>query len=183
MKASAAAGPEPVLVVPYDPGWPVAFAALREVYARVLGDLAIAIEHVGSTAVPGLAAKPILDVDVVIASREQLPEVVARCAALGYRHEGDLGIPGREAFSADGAQDVPRDGAGRSWPKHHLYVCASDCPALRRHLSFRNWLRAHPEKAAAYGALKLELSRVHRYDRDRYTEGKTRFIEASLESG
>jgi len=89
----------PVVVVSYDPEWPAIFKALRDVYRRALGDLATAIEHVGSTAVPGLDAKPIIDIDVVIPSRSRLPEVIARLMALGYGHQGDLGVSGREAFS------------------------------------------------------------------------------------
>ena len=131
----------PVVVVPHDPAWVAAFEALRAVYVASLGDLALAIHHVGSTSVPGLAAKPIIDVDVEIRSREILPSVVRALAALGYRHEGDLGVHGREAFAPE-SDDVPRDGSGRRWPEHHLYVCASDSPELRRHLVFRDWLRA-----------------------------------------
>ena len=145
-----------------------------------MGSLATAIEHVGSTAVPGLSAKPILDIDVVIPSRSDLAQVINRLAALGYRHVGDLGVSGREAFSTDGAQDVPRNGTGRQWPDHHLYVCSADSGELRRHLSFRDWLRCHPDRAAEYGALKLHLSQAHREDRARYTEAKTEFVEASL---
>ncbi len=102
----------PVVVVPHDPAWVAAFEALRAVYVASLGDLALAIHHVGSTSVPGLAAKPIIDVDVEIRSREILPSVVRALAALGYRHEGDLGVHGREAFAPE-SDDVPRDGSGR----------------------------------------------------------------------
>jgi GrpB-like predicted nucleotidyltransferase (UPF0157 family) len=86
--------PALVVVVDYDPAWPATFARLRERVVEVLGPLAVAVEHVGSTAVPGLAAKPIVDLDVVIADRGDLPEVVRRLRPLGYRHEGDLGVPG-----------------------------------------------------------------------------------------
>jgi GrpB-like predicted nucleotidyltransferase (UPF0157 family) len=84
-------------IMPYDPAWPLIFAGLKDVYASTLGRLALAIEHVGSTAAPGLAAKPIIDVDVVIPARAVLSEVIRRLATLGYRHQGDLGVPGREA--------------------------------------------------------------------------------------
>jgi GrpB-like predicted nucleotidyltransferase (UPF0157 family) len=172
--------PEPIVVVPYDPRWPVVFEALREVFRRALGELAIGFEHVGSTAVPGLPAKPILDIDVVVSARSQIPQTIARLATLGYRHEGDLGIPGREAFARDGAEDVPRDGTDRRWPDHHLYLCLADSRELRRHLTFRDWLRSHSESAAAYGKLKLHLAEVHGGDRTRYTEGKMEFVEAAL---
>ncbi|HEY1907183.1 MAG TPA: GrpB family protein, partial [Myxococcaceae bacterium] len=96
----------PVVVVPYDPTWPAEFEALRSVLASALGDVARAIHHVGSTAVPGLPAKPILDVDVEIAFREDLAECIRCLGRLGYRAVGDLGIAGREAFDREGP-DVP----------------------------------------------------------------------------
>lgn len=176
----AGSPPKPVVLAPSDPDWPRAFAALAEVYAAALGDLVQAIEHVGSTAVPSLLAKPIIDVDIVLASREDLPEAIARLAGLGYRHSGDQGVPGREAFARDGDAEVPRDGSGRRWPSHNLYVCAVDARELQRHLLFRDWLRAFPEQAAAYAVLKRQLADLHRDDRDAYCEAKTEFIEAAL---
>src|SRR5271156_1928469 len=103
---------KPVVVVDYDPAWAGVFEALRERVAGVLGDTASAVEHVGSTAVPGLAAKPIIDIDVLLASETMLPGAIERLARLGYVHQGDLGIPEREAFL------TPAD-----VPSHHLYVC------------------------------------------------------------
>jgi len=171
--------PAPVVVVPYDPTWPAKFEALRTALASALGDVAWAIHHVGSTAVPGLPAKPILDVDVEIASREDLVECIRRLARLGYRPLGDLGIAGREAFERDGP-DVPRDGRGRSWPEHHLYVCASDAAELRRHLLLRDFLRANPARAAGYAALKQSLAARYREDREGYTRGKSDLIASML---
>ena len=168
----------PVVVVPHDPGWPASFEALRTVLATALGDVARAIHHVGSTAVPGLPAKPILDVDVEIALPVDLPETVRRLALLGYRSVGDLGILGREAFDRDG-DDVPRDGSGREWPDHHLYVCPSEARELRRHVLLRDFLRANPARAAEYAALKRALAVRHREDREAYTDGKSELI-ASL---
>ena len=169
----------PVEIVEYDPEWPEVFADLSAVIGRILGDLALGIEHVGSTAVPGLCAKPIIDLYVVILSRERLPQVVQALSGLGYVHQGDLGIVGREAFGIVGA-DVPRDGRGRLWPEHHLYVCAGDSIELRRHLAFRDALRADPLRAAAYGVLKRQLAQQFRDDRDGYCQGKTLFIESVL---
>jgi GrpB-like predicted nucleotidyltransferase (UPF0157 family) len=172
--------PRPVVIVPYDPAWHVTFERLRDVYARALGQLARAIEHVGSTAVPGLAAKPIIDVDVVIPSRDVLPEVLRRLAVLGYRHQGNLGVPGREAFVRDGDDEVPRDGTGRRWPAHQLYICAADGDELRRHLLFRDWLRTHPVSLGEYGMLKAHLAQIYRDDLEGYTDAKTAFIDAAL---
>ncbi len=160
---------EPVVVVPYDPAWPATFELLRARIAPALGGLAVGIEHVGSTAVAGLDAKPIVDVDVVIRHADDLPEVVRRLATLGYTHLGDLGIVGRDAFRS--TNDLPR---------HHLYVCASGAAALQAHLTLRDALRGDPELAREYAALKRALAERHRDDRDAYAEGKSAFITAVL---
>lgn len=173
---------KPIVIVPYDARWPAQFQALRQVYVAALGGVAIFVEHVGSTSVPGLAAKPILDIDIVIRSTGDLEPAVRRLADLGYRHQGDLGIAGREAFSRDGADDVPRDGSGRQWPEHHLYVCAADSEELRRHLAFRDALRADPRAVEEYAALKLALAEQFQHHRDAYSEGKTAFITRILQS-
>jgi GrpB-like predicted nucleotidyltransferase (UPF0157 family) len=165
--------PEAILtnpvIVGYDPTWPATFQQLRDRLAARLGPLAIAIEHIGSTAVPGLAAKPIIDLDVVIADRADLSAVIQRLGPLGYHHEGDLGVPGREAFTTP---------AGA--PPHHLYVCAADAPALNRHLAFRDTLRANAGLAQAYGDLKRDLAAKLGHYRAGYTEAKTRFVEDVL---
>ncbi|HLI52287.1 MAG TPA: GrpB family protein [Thermomicrobiaceae bacterium] len=161
----------PIVVVDYDPVWREWFESLRALLAGVLGDLAPIIEHVGSTAVPGLAAKPIIDIDVIIDSRETLPEVVERLATVGYRHEGDLGIPGREAFR-------PPDGS----IAHHLYVCERGNAASREHLRLRDYLRSHPDAVQAYAALKRRLAVQFRDDRAGYTQAKTGWIRCCLEA-
>jgi len=167
-------------IVPYDTRWPTQFEALRQVYVAALDGDTVSVEHVGSTSVPGLAAKPILDIDLVIPSRRDLAPAVRRLARLGYRHQGDLGIVGREAFSRDGADDVPRDGSGRQWPEHHLYVCAADSEELHRHLAFRDALRADPRLVEDYAALKRALAERFRHDRDAYSTAKTEFVQRVL---
>jgi GrpB-like predicted nucleotidyltransferase (UPF0157 family) len=160
---------QPVHVADYDPRWPATFEQLSGQISAALGALAMRVEHIGSTAVPGLAAKPIIDLDVVIGSRADLPAVIAKLRPLGYWPQGDLGVPGREAFN-----NPP--GA----PPHHLYVCAADNTELARHLAFRDFMRTHPETARAYGELKRSLASRFRNDRDAYTEAKTAFIDAVL---
>jgi GrpB-like predicted nucleotidyltransferase (UPF0157 family) len=154
-----------ITVVDYDPAWPAAFERLRASVWPVVEDIAVAIEHVGSTSVPGLAAKPVIDLDVVLRSGGDTPIAVARLATLGYVHLGDLGIDGREAFA-------PPPGP----PDHHLYVCPPDSPALANHLALRDRLRAHPERAAEYGVLKKRLARAFAHDIDGYVAGKTAFV-------
>jgi GrpB-like predicted nucleotidyltransferase (UPF0157 family) len=89
-----------IIIVEYDPHWPDVFDELRAPVVAALGDLAVSVEHVGSTAVPGLAAKPIIDMDAVVPSVVHVPKAIERLALLGYAHRGDLGIPGREAFTS-----------------------------------------------------------------------------------
>jgi GrpB-like predicted nucleotidyltransferase (UPF0157 family) len=160
---------EPIVIVEYDPHWPRIFEELRASLVTSLGDLAVAVEHVGSTAVPGLAAKPIIDLDLVVASSDHIPAAIARLADLGYAHKGDQGIPGREAFLAPA-----------SAPRHHLYACPSDGEELRRHLLFRDSLRAHPRVAGDYEGLKKAAALRFRDDRVAYVEAKSRFIEEVL---
>lgn len=161
--------PEPITVVDYDPHWPALFETLRAEVAGALGDLALAIEHVGSTAVPGLASKPIIDIGVLLRSAADLDLAIERLAAVGYKHRGDLGVPGREAFA------VPT-GA----PRHHLYVCPPDSTEYLRHVAFRDYLRSHGEAAKAYGELKRSLAMRFRDDREAYNVAKREFVESVL---
>jgi GrpB-like predicted nucleotidyltransferase (UPF0157 family) len=158
-----------IQVMDYKPEWPDHFSQIRDRIWPCVRDIAVRIEHVGSTAVLGLAAKPIIDLDIVIEGRGDLPSVVARLGALGCQHRGDLGIRDREAFWAPENQ-----------PAHHLYVCSQDSLALRNHIVFRDHLRAHPVDAAAYSMLKKQLAEVCGGDIDRYVEGKTDFILSIL---
>lgn len=158
----------PVVIVDYNPLWPKQFETLRSRLANVLGGLALTIEHVGSTAVPGLAAKPIIDIDVFLRSPNDLPHAIAALASIGYQHRGDLGIPGREAFRAP-AGDL----------RHHLYVCPNNAE-YQRHIAFRDHLRAHPGEADAYAALKRELADKFGEDREAYNNAKREFVESIL---
>jgi GrpB-like predicted nucleotidyltransferase (UPF0157 family) len=155
----------PIVVVPYDPAWPARFEAIRARVAPALGDVALAIEHVGSTSVPGLAAKPVIDVDVVVASPDEVPVAIERLVSVGYAHRGDLDVTGREAFSAPAGSVA-----------QHLYVCPQGVLPLRNHLALRHHLRTHPEAVAAYAALKLRLAADEADDIDAYIDGKTPLI-------
>lgn len=139
-----------------------------EIWPAVAAD-SIDIQHVGSTSVPGLCAKPIIDIDIIVADRAKLASVATALQDISYRHLGDLGIPGREAFKADDHAIT-----------HHLYACLADSPALKNHLTLRDHLRSHPTDREAYGALKRELARKFPHDIDSYIAGKTAFIEGIL---
>ena len=156
-----------VTVVPYDPQWPQAFAAIRQQVEAVLGEGILGIHHVGSTSVPGLSAKPIIDLDVEIRDMSVFDVVRDGLAAIGYEHEGDLGIPGREAFRYEGKEHLM---------KHHLYVCPADSMELKRHLTFRDYLRTHPEAVEAYSQIKEEAVRLFPEDIDGYIAHKGAYI-------
>ena len=160
--------PKPVIVTAYDPLWPADFAAIAEEIRACLGNLALAIHHVGSTSVPGLAAKPIIDLDVVIAVYTVFPVVVEKLAGLGFMHEGNLGIPCREAFCY---REKPH------LRKHHMYVCPADSPELKRHLAFRDYLRSHPDAAENYSRVKQEAAALYPQDIDGYIRHKSPMIE------
>ncbi len=162
-------GKPSIVVTEYDPAWPRLFEVLRGRLLDALGGVAVAVEHVGSTSVPGLAGKPVVDIDAVVPSAEHVPLAVERLERAGYRHEGDLGISGREAFEPP---------TGTPW--HHLYVLPADSEELRRHLAFRDHLRAHPEAAIDYAALKREAARRFGGNRRAYTEAKEDFVERVL---
>jgi len=166
----ARALPDSVTIEDYDPRWPRLFEMLRVRIFVVLEELAISIEHVGSTAVPGLAAKPIIDIDVLIRSPADLPVVIRKLVDLGYEHRGALGVRGREAFRAK--PDIV---------KHHLYVCPPDSREYERHITFRNYLRTHAADATAYGLLKRELASKFRNDREGYNQAKSEFVKRILE--
>lgn len=158
-----------VVIEAYDSAWPRTFDNLQRSLSRALGDAAARVEHVGSTSVPGLAAKPIIDIDIVVPSVDRMPVVIERLKDLGYQHRGDQGVPGREAFARP-------EGAA----PHHLYACVEGADELRRHLAFRDRLRSDPGAARAYEALKRRLAADHHDDRVAYAEGKGAWIRALM---
>ncbi|MBQ3095725.1 MAG: GrpB family protein [Clostridia bacterium] len=157
-----------VTVVPYDPKWKTDFEKIRAEIAHTLGDLAIAIEHVGSTAVEGLSAKPCIDIDVVIRDGSVFAAVKDALAGIEYIHEGDLGIPGREAFAYS---DKPH------LQKHHLYVCPAGSEELHRHITFRDHLRRSPEAVREYSEIKEKAAHLFPEDIDAYMKYKAPCIQ------
>ena len=159
------------LVQNYDDRWPGDFRRIAEALETELDGLFLRIEHVGSTAVPGMTAKPVIDL-VGVVEPEELLDVIARLVAFGYTHEGDRGIPGREAFK-------PIDGRLPStFPAHHLYVCSQGNRSLEEQLAFRDYLRAHPEEARRLSAHKRALCIEHDNDKNLYIAGKSDMVQA-----
>ncbi len=168
-----------ITVVEYNPDWENEFNKLKEVYLVALKGVNIDIQHVGSTSVKDLAAKPIIDIDI-IADRENEKEKIIRILEnLGYKHLGDLGIKGREAFKADD-ESVPRNDKYKKFMEHHLYLIKKGNVNLTNHLKLRDFLRNNPVAAKEYGDLKKKLAEEYKYDIDSYIEKKTALITGFL---
>ena len=162
--------PEASTVVEYDPAWPSLFESMRKRLQDLLIGSEALIEHVGSTAVPGLAAKPIVDIDVVVPSSADIPDAVRRLESAGFIHRGDLGISGREAF------DVPPE-----LPYHHLYVVAAGTKPHLDHVLLRDHLRTHPDDAERYGRRKLDVAHLITAESSQaYMEAKASIVEELL---
>lgn len=147
--------------------WRQEFDRLKAVYTATLGELAVAIEHVGSTSIPGIKAKPILDIDIVIDSYDTFERVKELLERIGYRHSGDQGIRDREAFKrAD--ELTPRTDPPRHWLNHHLYVCPVHSDELRRHMLFRDFLCINEGARREYEALKEAIAARAGNDRKVY---------------
>ena len=157
-----------VRIVEYDPAWAELAAAEIGRIAAAVGEAAVGVEHVGSTAVPGLAAKPIVDLQIAVAEVGRRDLYVEQLEGIGYLFVPDPDSPDFHFFAKPAAR--PRS--------FHLHVCAAGSEDERRHLAVRDYLRAHPEEAAGYAALKRELAARHPGDRLAYIEGKEEFVTA-----
>ena len=159
-----------VIVVDYDPKWEHEFNNIKRFlcFSPVLASLQI--EHVGSTSVVGLAAKPIIDIDIIVNEQDKQKAHDAICA-LGYTHLGDLGISGREAYRFQGK---------KVFMKHNLYLCLEDSLAIKNHLNWRNYLRSSKEACEEYAILKKDLAVRFSDDVDKYCIAKTGFITNGL---
>jgi GrpB-like predicted nucleotidyltransferase (UPF0157 family) len=157
-----------VRVVDYDPAWPgLAEAELRRI-GRALGEMAVRLEHVGSTAVPGLAAKPIIDLQVCVDSIQPRKRYVGSLEKLGYLFVPAPESPDFHFFAKPAAR--PRT--------HHVHVCAAGSEHESRHIAVRDFLRAHPDEAARYAALKREVAARNPRDRLAYIDGKNEYVTA-----
>ena len=157
-----------VTVLPYDKAWEAAFDKIKKDLETAIGDIAIGIEHVGSTSVRGMSAKPCIDIDVIIEDRSVFDKVVDRLSAIGYIHEGDLGIKDRESFRYS---DKPH------LQNHHLYVCPKNSAELHRHITFRDFLRENPQAVKKYSEVKEAAARLFPDDIDKYIQYKSPCIE------
>ena len=158
-----------VEVVAHDPMWKEDYEREAGRIAAALGPVVVAIHHIGSTAIAGIAAKPIIDMLLEIVDVGDLDRHAARLEAVGYEARGEFGIPGRRYFRKD---DATRRRT------HHLHAFRVESPDITRHLAFRDYMRAHPDEARTYGRLKLRLAAEHPDDMDAYMDGKDGYVKA-----
>ncbi|MBY5521130.1 GrpB family protein [Rhizobium leguminosarum] len=156
----------PVELVPYDPQWPQAFQRIR---GRLLALLpqALSIDHIGSTSIPGMIAKPLIDIDIVLPGLEHIEDATRRLLADGFEPRGNRYDDEVWAFLSRG-----------SVPAERVYLCPEGNGTHRNRLAFRDYLIAHPQAAADYAALKRRLAAEFRMDGDRYTAHKREFVDA-----
>jgi GrpB-like predicted nucleotidyltransferase (UPF0157 family) len=160
-----------IVVSDYDPRWPGWFEQVRVHVWAAVGDVAVRIDHVGSTSVPGLAAKPLIDMDIVVTGEAAVEPVIGRLAGIGYRWLGDFGIAGRQAFRAP---------AGTRLPPHNLYLVAEDSKPHLDHWLLRDLLRADPGAREAYAELKRHNAETAGGDLDAYVAAKAEFVAGLL---
>jgi len=178
----------PIVIVDYDPQWAELFEEEKAEILAALRELNVTVAHIGSTAVPGLAAKPIIDIAIITANADDAVRAITPLRRLGYVCFGEADIPGRLFFAKDELRIMARDlnnpsdldsiehDLVRTRTHHvHLYTSSTN-PDLERHFLFRDYLRAHPETAQHYAELKRALAEKYRDDRDAYTESKTPLI-------
>lgn len=170
-----------MLIIEYNAVWIIHFEKIKEKLLATLLDLSVNIEHVGSTAVPLLAAKPIIDIDIIYHESSDFERIKNNLEAIGYFHNGNQGVDGREVFKRNGNEkDEILDKI-----VHHLYVCKYDSAELHRHILFRDYLRRHDIARDFYQNLKYEIVKEAKGDRKKYASIKeikaTSFINFIIE--
>jgi len=155
-------------MVPHDPNWRQEFRQEAGRISAAAGSNAVAVHHVGSTAIPGIYAKPVIDLLLVIQDLAALDEKQLEMEALGYEARGEYGIAGRRFFRRD---DKHGDRT------HQVHAFEDGSPQIARHLAFRDYMIAHPETAQEYSDLKRELAAKHPEDIEAYMDGKDEFIQ------
>jgi len=156
-----------IMIEPYNAEWPNEFVKIREYIWPHIKDSALDIIHVGSTSVPGLAAKPIIDFNIIIDSYDVFPWIVEQLKSIGYEHDGDGGVPTRERF---------KGGLRDNFMDYNMYVCPKDSPVIDAQILFRDYLRQNNSTRDEYAALKQLLAEKHRHDINAYVDGKHEFI-------
>ena len=157
-------------IVDYDPSWPDRFEEEAAALRAALGEVLVRAHHIGSTSVPGLAAKAVIDICLEVRDLASLEARDDAMRLLGYIPRGELGIPGRRYY--------PKGGVERT---HHVHAYVSGNPLVAKHLAFRDYLRAHRQAARAYAQIKREASAKHLTDPDGYLAYKDAFVRRTID--
>ena len=157
-----------VHVAPYDPSWPTQFTTEAECIRAALGGVAVAVHHIGSTAIPEIFAKPIIDILLEVDDIQTLDAFSSALADLGYEAKGEFGIPGRRYFRKESSEGVRT---------HQIHAFERGSPASERHLAFRDYMIGQPTIAQSYSLLKKRLAASHPDDIEAYMDGKDSFIK------
>ena len=157
-----------IQVVAYDPAWRRRFGAEAKHIGRALGEIVIHLHHIGSTAIPGILAKPIIDFLLEVDDIVRLDHRRSAMEELGYEAMGEFGIPGRRYFRKENTSGI--------WT-HQVHAFEAESPEIERHLAFRDYMIAHPAEAQIYGQLKRRLAREHPNDIEAYMDGKDPYIK------
>lgn len=167
----------------YDPKWKDEFQHIKQIISQQLNKICseIDIQHIGSTSIEGLCAKPILDIDIIIVRKDLLQEITRVLEKIGYMNKGEQGIKGRFAFRQT-SEYVPLTTDNKKKQSHHLYVCLSDSLALKNHILFRDALKNDNILVQQYSELKKALTDHHHITREKYNIQKTNFKISVLKS-
>jgi GrpB-like predicted nucleotidyltransferase (UPF0157 family) len=167
-----------LLLEQYNPAWKKEFEQLKQVLLQTLNGLQVTIEHVGSTSVPQLDAKPIIDIDIIYVDGADFEKIKAKLIEVGYSHNGNQGIPEREVFKRNGEYN----NKVLDTIKHHLYACPVESNALERHLLSRNFLRKNEWARVKYQQMKYDLAEKANQNRKRYAELKELYLNDFIDS-
>lgn len=167
-----------MLIEKYSSNWVKDFANIKREIKNALHGLEYSIEHVGSTSVPNLDAKPIIDIDVIYSDKVDFEKIKSGLEKIGYYHNGNQGIEDREVFKRNGenANDI------LELIKHHLYVCPIDSKAMERHMLTRNFLRKNDWARIKYQQMKYDLAKKAGQDRKKYADLKEMNINGFIDS-
>jgi GrpB-like predicted nucleotidyltransferase (UPF0157 family) len=159
--------PRRVEVVTYNPEWPQMYDEESHKISSLLSSEIVSIHHIGSTAIPGIFAKPVIDILVVVEDIDKIDNYNPQMASTGYIPRGEYGIPGRRFFIKP-SQD---------FRSHHVHIYQTGNPEIEPHFKFRDYMLAHPDDARIYSELKKDLAFKYTYDIDAYVDGKKEYIE------
>ncbi len=156
---------------PFNPKWKGIYEEERKAITSAISNFVVDIQHIGSSAIPNIVSKPIIDIALAIDSLKNIKKIIKPLEEIGFIYRGELGIPDRHLFVK----------GGEELRTHHLHVMFNEHYEWRKHLIFRDYLLKHPEEARQYSELKIRLEREYKEDREGYTNGKAEFISGILE--